>query len=232
VEQITPDGKLSVAVPDQKAPGGMIVENNALYFTTSNDFADGVFSNTNGTITRFDLDTRKTDVVARGLSMPNGLVRLPDGAFLTTRVVGAPGLYRSTVGSAAPQVVRTDLGTVNGLFRRNGKIYADTTFDTTTTLHILDENNLAGPKQSIALPGFGLLNAADDLAVGPDGIVYVSYNGGGKVLRVDPVTNRSCTITTATPLLSSVRFGNGPGWDPNALYGTSFSGTIYKIAQP
>ena len=80
-----------------------------------------------------------------------------------------------------------------------------------------------------ALPGSGPLNAADDLTVGPDGIVYVAYNGGGKVVRVDPATGESCALASGLPLVSSVRFGAGPGWDPDALYATSFTGKIYKL---
>ncbi len=44
-----------------------------------------------------------------------------------------------------------------------------TTFDTTTALRILREDDLSGPVVSVELPGSGPLNAADDLTVGPDG---------------------------------------------------------------
>ncbi|MFZ2175184.1 MAG: hypothetical protein WAW17_14365, partial [Rhodococcus sp. (in: high G+C Gram-positive bacteria)] len=166
-----------------------------------------------------------------GLVMPNGLVRLPGGDFLTARNVGSgAGLTRIPAADPRmPEVVRTDLGTVDGLAAHAGNVYTVTTFDTTTTLHILRAEDLRGPVVSIPLPGSGPLNAADDLTVGPDGIVYIAYNGGGMVMRVDPATGESCAIASGVPLVSSVRFGSGPGWDSEALYATSFTGKIYKL---
>lgn len=231
LDGVGPDGTVTPIVPDVESPGGIAVDGDHAYFATGNSFASGVTGSTSGTVDVVDIDTGDTSTVAEGLVMPNGLVRLSNGDILTARNLGSgAGLTRVPAGDPhTPEVVRTDLGTVDGLAVHDGSVYTVTTFDTTTTLRILREDDLRGPVVSVELPGSGPLNAADDLTVGPDGIVYVAYNGGGKVVRVDPATGESCALASGLPLVSSVRFGAGPGWDPDALYATSFTGKIYKL---
>ncbi|SEE55461.1 hypothetical protein SAMN04490220_8340 [Rhodococcus jostii] len=231
LDGVRPDGTVTPVVPEVEAPGGIAVDGADAYFATGNSFAAGVTGSTNGTVDVVNLDTGDTRTLAEGLVMPNGLVRLSNGDILTARNLGSgAGLTRVPAADPhTPEVVRTDLGTVDGLAVHDGNVYTVTTFDTTTTLRILRENDLSGPVVSVELPGSGPLNAADDLTVGPDGIVYVAYNGGGRVVRVDPATGESCALASGLPLVSSVRFGAGPGWDPDALYATSFTGKIYKL---
>ncbi|MCQ4119299.1 hypothetical protein [Rhodococcus tibetensis] len=234
VDGVDPDGTIREIVPDVDAPGGIAVHGSDVYFATGNSFSSGVAGTESGTIDVVNLETGDTRTVAQGLVMPNGLVRLDNGDILTARNLGAgAGLTRVPAAEPhTPETVRTDLGTVDGLAAHDGNIYTVTTFDTTTTLRILRVDDLTGPIVSIPLPGAGPLNAADDLTVGPDGIVYVAYNGGGKVVRVDPATGDSCAIASGVPLVSSVRFGAGPGWNAEALYATSFTGTIYRLERP
>ncbi|WP_420826408.1 SMP-30/gluconolactonase/LRE family protein [Rhodococcus rhodochrous] len=75
----------------------------------------------------------------------------------------------------------------------------------------------------------GLLSMPDDLTIGPDGALYIALNLGGAVLRVDPATGHSCRIAEGIPLMSSLAFGSGPGWDPNVLYTTGFDGTVRAV---
>ncbi|MFC9763112.1 hypothetical protein [Rhodococcus jostii] len=231
LDGVAPDGAVTPIVPEVESPGGIAVDGTDAYFATGNSFAAGVTGSASGTVDVVNLDTGDTRTVAEGLVMPNGLVRLSNGDILTARNLGSgAGLTRVPAADPhTPEIVRTDLGTVDGLAAHDGNVYTVTTLDTTTTLRILREDDLDGPVVSVELPGSGPLNAADDLTVGPDGVVYVAYNGGGKVVRVDPATGESCALASGLPLVSSVRFGAGPGWDPDALYATSFTGTIYKL---
>ncbi|MFD4179738.1 hypothetical protein ACFWPB_01300, partial [Rhodococcus sp. NPDC058514] len=64
------------------------------------------------------------------------------------------------------------------------------------------------------------------------GNVYLTLNGAGKVVRVDPATGTTCEIASGLLLTSSARFGSGPGWDSTALYTTSFDGTVHKLVPP
>ncbi|MEV0946244.1 hypothetical protein [Rhodococcus sp. NPDC049939] len=231
LDRVSPDGSVTPLVPDVDAPGGIAVDGDDVYFATGNSMMAGITGTGNGTVDVVSLGSGEKRTVAEGLVMPNGLVRLSNGDILTSRNLGSvTGITHIPAAEPhTPEVVRTDLGTVNGLAVHDGSVYTVTTFDATTVLHILRADDLGGPVVSVELPGFGPLNAADDLTVGPDGIVYIAYNVGSKVVRVDPATGESCDIASALPLLSSVRFGSGPGWNPDALYATSFTGTIYRL---
>src|SRR5690606_7208655 len=112
------------------------------------------------------------------------------------------------------------------------RLIVSTTFDPTTVVAAVDTAHPANPITRTALPGFGPLNSADDLTVAPDGTAYVALNVAGAVHQVDLDNGRSCRIADNLPLISSVRFGTGPGWDPNALYATSFLGTLTKLTPP
>ena len=94
-----------------------------------------------------------------------------------------------------------------------------------------DAGDLTGPVRSIDLPGPGLLQVPDDLTLGPDGALYVALNLAGAILRVDPETGDTCRVAEGIPLVSSVAFGAGPGWDPDTIYTTGFDGTV-RAARP
>lgn len=229
LRSITPDGTVDTAVADVASPGGIVVDDATAYFTTGNGFASGALGRADGTLDALDLDTGERRTVATGLVMPNGLVRLPDGDFLVTRDIGTTGLTEVPADGSAPTVVRTDLGSVNGIAVHGDHVYVGTTFEAVNKIHVLDADDLAGPVRSIDLPGFGTVQVADDLAVGPDGAVYHALNVAGEILRVDPETGQTCTIATGVPLVSSVAFGEGPGWDPDTLYTTGFDGTVRAV---
>lgn len=229
LRSITPDGTVGTAVADVASPGGIVVDGATAYFTTGNGFASGVLGRADGTLDALDLDTGERRTVATGLVMPNVLVRLPDGDFLVTRDIGTTGLTEVPADGSAPTVVRTDLGSVNGIAVHGDHVYVGTTFEAVNKIHVLDADDLAGPVRSIDLPGFGTVQVADDLTVGPDGAVYHALNLAGEILRVDPETGQTCTIATGVPLVSSVALGEGPGWDPGTLYTTGFDGTVRAV---
>jgi DNA-binding beta-propeller fold protein YncE len=233
--RLAPDGSRSTLVSGVKSPGGQVVVGRTLYFTTGNGFADGflgLLGVAGGTISALDLDTGSVQVVADRLVMPNGLIRLPDGSFLVSRDLGAPGrttrvLPDGTRSTFAPSVTST-----NGMAydATTGTVYIASTFNPTTTISAVDLAHPDAAPRVIRLPGPGPLNAADDLVLGADGFLYVALNVAGRVVRVDPATGAACTIARGLPLSSSLRFGAGPGWDDQALYVTSFRGTVTRLA--
>ncbi len=217
-------------VAEVPAPGGIVVDEGTAFFTTGNGTVSGLLGRTDGTLEAVDLGTGARRTVAAGLTMPNGLVRLPGGDFLVSRNLGSPpGLTRVPVDGRAPETLRTDLGSVNGLAIEGKTVYAATTFDPTTRIHALDADDLDGPARTLDPSGPGPLETADDLDVGPDGALYVPLNVAGRILRVDPVTGAGCTIATGVPFVSAVAFGDGPGWDPDVLYTTGFDGSVHAV---
>lgn len=228
----TADGAKRTVVPDVKGPGGIVIDGRVAYFNTGNTIASGLLGTKDGTIDRVDLDTGERSTVARGLSMPNGLIAIPDG-FLVSR--DAP-VGPSTMTLIRPDGSRSSYAptatSTNGMAYDAPRhtVYADSTFNVTTTISIVDADNPGEKPEVRHIPGLGPLNSADDLTLGSDGLLYVALNVAGKVVSVDPDTGATCTIATGVPFVSSVRFGSGPGWDAASLYATSFLGTVTKLS--
>ena len=210
--------------------GTLVADVDTLYFTTGNSAAAGLLDTRTGTVGTIDLGTGVRSTYASGLAMPNGLARSESGDLFTTRNLGTlSGLTRVAVDGSV-STVRTDLGSANGIGIGEGKIYVANTFDLETTLTVLDEKNPSGPAARIRIDGVGPLAMSDDLTVGDDGTVYLAQNLAGRVVRIDPESGASCVIATGVPLTSSVAFG-GAGFDEEALYATSFDGTVRKLAR-
>ncbi|RNL81458.1 hypothetical protein EFL95_00990 [Nocardioides marmorisolisilvae] len=232
LRRLAADGTRSTVVPNVASPGGLVVDGRTVYFNSGNGFASGLFNKPDGAINAVDLDTGVVSTVATGLVMPNGLIRLPGGDFVVSRdVLGA----RATMTRVTPAGVATPFATAatstNGMAvdAERGLLYVDSTFDLGTVINVVD---LAAPNaapRKIKIPGLGPLNSADDLTRGADGYLYVALNVAGQVVRVDPDSGAVCTIASGIPFVSSVRFGAGPGWDPAALYATSFTGTVTRL---
>ncbi|MCZ4568547.1 SMP-30/gluconolactonase/LRE family protein [Rhodococcus erythropolis] len=222
------DGTRTTLVGDVTGPGGLVARDGSVYFTTGNSTVSGLFGIADGSLRKVDVADGSVTTIADGLVMPNGLVPLDGNRFLTARTLTRPGL---TVidNDGTSSIVREDLGTVDGLARSGSTIYVTTTFDMVTAVHVLDAHDLGGPVRTITLPGFGPANMADDLTVGPDGALYVAFNAGGKVVRVDPDSGSSCEIASGLPFTSAVKFGAGPGWDPDSLYTTGFLGDVHRL---
>ncbi|UYP20513.1 hypothetical protein OED52_08325 [Rhodococcus sp. Z13] len=229
LRRVAPDGTVTTVLPEVTGPGGIVVDGSTVYLNVGNTTVSGLAGIPDGTIDVLDLDTGDRRTVATGLVMPNGLGLLPDGSLLASRDIGQVGLTHVPADGSGPRVIRTDLGSVNGIAVTGDTVYTVTTFEAVNRLHVLDARDLEGPVRSIDLPGPGLLSMPDDLAIGPDGALYIALNLGGAVLRVDPRTGESCRIAEGIPLMSSLAFGAGPGWDPNTLYTTGFDGTVRAV---
>ena len=58
-----------------------------------------------------------------------------------------------------------------------------TTFNPATVIAAVDARGRV--TRRVTVPGYGPLNSADDLTVGPDGVAYVTLNAAGRIVRVD-----------------------------------------------
>lgn len=126
---------------------------------------------------------------------------------MTSRDFGSPTTLSAVAPGSQPTPFATSVTLTNGLAYDDARrtVYVTSTFNPTSTV------------------------SADDLAVGPDGSVYVALNVRGTVVRLDPDSGTVCTIATGLPLASAVAFGSGPGWDAQSLYVTSFAGTVTRL---
>lgn len=231
IVRLAADGSREIAVAGVASPGGQVVDGRTLFFTTGNGTASGLFGIPDGTVDTLDLETGARAKYAEGVVMPNGLARSADGDLFTTRNLGATtGLTVVPAESPhTPTVVRTDLGTANGIAIDDGTLYVANTFEPNLEIAALDIDDPGGAVRRIPVDGFGPFTASDDMTVGPDGQIYLAQNLAGRVLRIDPQSGSSCVIGSGLPLTSSVEFG-GQGFERNALYATSFAGTVSKLS--
>ncbi|WP_345498573.1 SMP-30/gluconolactonase/LRE family protein [Nocardia callitridis] len=231
LQRLGADGSRSVAAADVDGPGAVVIGGATAYFTTGNSVA-GLLSDT-GTISALDLDTGAVRTVASGLTMPNGLARLPGGDFVVSRDLGPRAVLTRVTADGTRTPFATSITSTNGLVYspRHDRLFVSTSFDPTTTVAAVDISDPSAPPARLEVPGYGPANSADDLTIGPDGRIYLALNAAGAIDRIDQDTGAVCTIADGLPLTSSVRFGAGRGWDVDAIYATSFLGTVTRIAR-
>ncbi|HVF53391.1 MAG TPA: SMP-30/gluconolactonase/LRE family protein [Actinomycetota bacterium] len=252
IERLLPDGTVETALSDVTSPGGLRVRRGILFATTHNDIASGAFGRADGTIERIDLKTGERSTYVEGLTMPNGLVFDRAGNAYTSRDVGTPGLddittpaegiggdmYITKVPAATPDEPDTEwaaLGDTNGLaIDRTGTwMYVATTFNTTASVYRVA---LADPTVIEEVAQLGSVtdpvNGLDDMTIGPDGTLYITANGTGRVWSLDPVTGESCIIASGLMNPTAVKFGRGPGWSPTHLFVSGWDGRILELTPP
>ncbi|AQA02065.1 hypothetical protein BVC93_06045 [Mycobacterium sp. MS1601] len=225
------DGAGATLANGLDAPGGITVEGDTTYFTTGNSLWAGLFGLGNGAIVELDLSTGATRTVASGLTMPNGMARLPDGSFVVSRNLGlSTGLTRVSADGATSSRFAPHLVLTNGVAYDPGRnaVITSLDFSPVSTLAIIDAADSHRILQRIDLGLFGLVGFPDDLTVGPDGMIYLAMDLG-PVVRIDPDRRTACRLTPVLLGSTSVKFGAGPGWDAQSLYVTSLAGFVTRL---
>ncbi len=234
VDRVTPDGAVSTLLP-VSGPGALTVRGNELYVNTGHKTLDGTLGLKTGTIDIFDLDTGKRRTWATGLTMPDGGTILPNGDAVISTLIGPKrGLWLvRKENPSAPERYGPDLLGPNGMVVGNDgrTLYVANTGGPDFQIAAIDLANPSAPAKKIRLQAPWPLNIIDDLALGSDGRLYTAGEHG-IVYRVDPDSGATCAIATGVHLGSSVRFGAGPGWDPESLYSTGFDGTVRRLVPP
>lgn len=242
VRVLTPSGGGTVLSAEVPAPGGLVIDAGEVFVTSGNSALPGLFGTPDGALLAVDRVSGAVRTVAEGLVMPNGLARLPGGDFVVSRNLEGPGggsgLTRVSPGDGggsarlspyAPAVRGANGVEYDGPRRR---LVVSTSFEEATLVHLVDVDDPQARPRTLTLPGAGASNGADDLAVAADGTIYLALFSAGRVVRVDPDSGGSCAVAAGVPFVTSVAFGDGPGWDAGALYATSYDGTVRKLTPP
>lgn len=233
IYRLEPDGSGAVVAPEIDAPGGIVIDGVTAYFTTGNSFRSGILGRPDGTIVAMSLDRYAVTTVANGLTMPNGMARLPDGDFVVSRNLGlTTGLTHVAHDGLTATPYAQRLERTNGVayHPQHNAVITSLDLSPAATLAVIDVET-GSVVQRINLGILGLIGFPDDLTVGPEGHVYLAMDLGA-VVRVDLATGRACVIGTGLPLSTAVKFGSGPGWDSTCLYATSLVGEIRRLCPP
>jgi sugar lactone lactonase YvrE len=236
VLRLTRDGKTTTAVANVKSPGGLRVRGATLYVNTGDSMASGVMGTADGTIDRLDLRTGKRTTWVRGLTMPNGLVLLPDGGALTSRDVAV--MAPTGISRISPRgVLRSswsDQPDSNGLaIDPTGKwLYSDETFTLQSNVYRTEVANPSNRTVVASLFEPGVPKGLDDLTMATSGILYVTANSGGQVIRLDPRTGKHCAIVSGLVTTSAVKQGRGKAFPASRLYVTGFDGRVLELVPP
>ncbi|MEV6773434.1 SMP-30/gluconolactonase/LRE family protein [Nocardia sp. NPDC051030] len=229
IRRLGAEGERSTVLADVNGAGKISIVGDTAFFTTGLSL-QAKFSGSPGGIQSVDLDSGAVRTIAGGLRVPNGLAQLPDGDFVVTSDMGDDTRLMRVRGGVSAGPYSSAVTSTNGIAydAARQRLYVSTTFDSVTVLAMVDTARPEEPTR-FELPGFGPLNAADGLTIGPDGKVYIAFSVGGKVVRVDPDAGRWCTVAENLPLSTGVQFGSGPGWDRNSLYVSSYLGTVTRL---
>lgn len=243
LKRMTPDGAVETLLTGIKSPGGVKVRGDDVYFNTQGDSYQALLGNPNGTIDVFNLSTRARRTWATGMPLPNGLEFLPDGSAVTSRDIngGQTGITRVDPADPAHPIYNwAQLDDSNGLILdpTGTWLYTVETFTPDARVYrilVADPRVVevvASLSDITTIPPKGL----DDLTIDDRGVLYITANGSGEVIRLDPSTNDACVIAGGVAAgwrnTSAAEFGAGEGWNPKHLYVVSWDGTVRELSPP
>lgn len=234
--QLGADGELSTLIDDVHAPGGLRVRHGVLYFNTQDDAISGVQGIADGTLERYRLSTGRRSVWARGLTMPNGLVFLPNGDAVVSRDLGTgTGMTRIRARDREhPQPNWARLDDTNGMaVDPTGRwLYTVETFAPESRVYRIRISHPSRIGVVAALGDGTVPKGLDDMTIDSRGRLYIAANIAGEVIRLNPRTGASCVLASGLHSPSAVKFGRGPGWSTRSLYVTGFDGAVVRLAPP
>jgi streptogramin lyase len=255
IARLRPDGSEQGSV-EAIPPGGIVVGPDGLvYAGWGNGAADSILRRGTSKVVRFDeadpVGTMET--YAAGFDMANGLTFAPNGDLFVSNDFGV-GPIRIPRSDPSAWTPFGNVWGTNGLVVDPGgqNLYAAITFDQRSPIERIP---LANPSEHspAAVLTFGVVSlepavytdpargkpllgvkGLDDMTRTDDGTLYVVANGTGELLRVNPLTGRSCLIVSGLGNPSSVRIApKGSAFDTSGqaltFYITEFRGTVKTV---
>jgi len=170
-------------------------------------------------------------LVATGVANPNFITYTPRGTFLVSDNETAT-IYELTLGGELTHWL-------DGLVSPDGMVYSPDR----QTLYVAGTIAPGSPLFAVSLDAAGLpLDFAvlaeldkgswpDGVALDENGMVYVTENLSGKIVRVDPATGDFTALAAGMEGPASMAFGAGPDFDPCSLYVTELRGThVWRVS--
>lgn len=246
LQAIQPDGTATTVASLGARSGAMVTGNDgALYVRVGGS-----------EVWRFGaLPTDAHTVVATGLAGANGMAIDAAGNIYVSSESGDV-IYKLPASDMANAAVWAQLYGPNGIVVDDaaGVLYAAQTTDGRSTIAAVALADPTNVTQVASLSfGFAQLDlfdqpplgravppsdptsplvpkGVDDLALGPDGMLYLAAWVTGEIVRLDPATGAACVVASGIEQPSSVRFAEGFGETDGDLYVTHFGGHAGLVA--
>lgn len=235
VARYTRTGGVKLVAP-ATSPGGLRVRGKTLYFNTGDSLQSGALGTADGTIQELDLRTGKRRTFASGLVMPNGLAFLPDGSSVTSRdLAGAnpTGITRVSPKGVVQKGWSSQSDSNGMAVDPTGTwLYTDETFTPSSNVYRTEIARPSNRQLVVSLQDVGVFKGLDDLTISTSGKLYVAANLAGQVIRLDPLTKRSCVVVSGLQNTSAVKQGRGRVFPSGRLYATGFDGRLLELIPP
>ena len=183
-----------------------------------------------GAVFKLSADFTKTQV-ADGIENPNYLTYTPQGTMLVS------DNYTTTIFEVTPagelSVWYDGVVSPNGMVysRDRSALYVAGTFASGAPVYRIDLDADGNPTGHETIANLDTLGFPDGLALDENGLLYVTENALGRVVRLDPQTGDYEQLAAGIFPAASIAFGQGPDFDPCSIYVTELSGDkIWRIA--
>lgn len=218
-----------------EAPGGLAFDADGMLLVgQGNTFPNGSTGDQNGpsALLKVNPDTGTSEVYATGLSMANGLVRAPDGAFYASNNAGR-NIDRIVDGETDRGWAQVESGNGLAVDLAGRYLYAAQTFRPAAIARV----DLQDPSK---VTTFAAPSDPADLSAGLDGMVrdgagrlFVTANGSGELWRAD-TDGTLCLVVDGLAGFpdgpSAVAVGRPGGtFAPENLYVVTFNGMLIEV---
>ncbi|WP_405495340.1 hypothetical protein [Nocardia sp. NBC_00511] len=195
VQRYDSAGRVTATVP-VTSPGAIRLGPDHQLYVVYGDNSLNLFPGTHDAgVVRFDPTAAAPvpEVFVSGLSMPNGAAFDAAGNLYVADTGSGVVRVRPDATIDADWTAQASRFGLNGIAVEGDSVYA--------TVYLSPHGQIVripidAPDQSATVANLSL---SDDLAVGPDGLLYVATTAGSLV-RIDPATHSTCTVLTAGPL--------------------------------
>ncbi len=195
------------------------------------DFGEGNLPAPNdGAVYRLDSAGTAT-LLAEGIANPNYVTLTPQGTLLVSDNY-TTSIYELTTAGAL-SVWYDQVDSPNGMVfsAARDSLYVAGTFAAGNPVYRIDLDGQGAPTGITTIANLDLLSLPDGIAVDVNGMLYVTEDGIGKLVRVDPITGEYEAIATGMITPASMAFGVAPDFDPCSLYVTELIGQhIWRIS--
>jgi sugar lactone lactonase YvrE len=217
VERYDAAGRVTGVVP-VRSPGAIRVGPDGLMYVVSGD-SPLALPPGSGTVVRFDPASPSPRVFATGFVMPNGLafdghgrVYVADSGFGLIRL-RRDGSVDQEWTSRAPKnfdaAAHVDGTSIDGIAVDRNAVYVTVLASSTGRVLRVPLDDPSNSTVAAQLTLGPLPAGPDDLAVSPDGALYVA-TATGRLVRVDPRTRVTCAVAWGEPM-TSVALSPAPG---------------------